>query len=92
MDFIDECVGADTVAPVGPGNSAQNRLNAFDNMLEAAGDLIEEGSLEDVCEQLMSVRAKVDGEQLPPDWFTGVAAAELLAKIDALIEAIGCFE
>ena len=53
-------------------------------------DLIQEGNLEEACEQLHSIRQKVDGVHPPPDWLEGPDAGALLEQIDALMAAIGC--
>ena len=90
IDFIDNCVAIGTLEPVGPGKSARNRLRAFQNKLYATGDLIEAGELEEACEKLASIRAKVDGMHPPPDWLKGDDATELLQQIDDLMNTIRC--
>lgn len=81
-----------TLTHVGLGNSTQNRIKAFITKLEAIGEFIEVGKLEEACKQLKSIRAKVDGDQSPPDWFKGESASDILSKIDGLMTAISCVE
>jgi hypothetical protein len=88
IDAIHEAISNQTLAPVGPGNSAQNRLRAFINKLEATGYLIEVGKLEEARKQLGAIRAKVDGDQSPPDWFEGESLGGILSQIDDLMTAI----
>jgi hypothetical protein len=90
LDFIDASVAEGTLAGSGPGNSAQNRLNALINMIEASGDLIEAGDIDQACGQLMAVHRKCDGESPPPDFVEGDAAAELAQMILNLIASLGC--
>lgn len=74
----------------GSGNSSSGRLNAFDNMIEAAGDLIEAGFIEDACGQLRSALRRVDGEPRPPDFATGDDAALIADQIRFLRTSLGC--
>lgn len=92
IDTIRDAFSNPTLTPVGPGNSAHNRLRAFINMLEATGEFIEVGELEEACKQLESIRAKVDGDPSPPDWFEGESTSDILSKIDGLMTAIRCVE
>ena len=90
IDFIDISVADGTLWGDGPGNSANNRLNALINMLEAASDLIEGGDFDQGCEQLWDVYFKVDGETPPPDFVDGPAAAELALIVLDVIDLLGC--
>lgn len=90
LDFFDASVDDGTLVGDGPGNSAENRLNALRNMIETAGDLIEDGLLDDACQQLQDVYKKTDGEPRPPDFVTGEAASELAILIQDLLTNIGC--
>jgi hypothetical protein len=51
LAFFDESVANGTLYGYGPGKSADGRLNALRNQIEAAGDLIDDGALEDACQQ-----------------------------------------
>ncbi len=55
--------------------AASGRRDAFVNMIEAAGDLIEAGLIADACGQLRSALRRVDGDPRPPDFVTGADAA-----------------
>jgi beta propeller repeat protein len=90
LDFINESVDAGTLTGTGNGNSAGNRLNALINMIEAAGDLIEAGDIDGACGQLMAVYKKCDGEDRPPDFVAGIAAAGLASLIIELMSSLGC--
>ena len=74
----------------GSGKSTGGRLNAFANMLEASGDLIEAGFIGDACGQLRSALRRVDGEPRPPDFATGVGAELIAAQIEFLRTSLGC--
>ena len=90
LDFIDESVEAGTLEGSGAGNSADRRLNALINMIEAAGDLVEQGRYEEACDQLWAAYRRCDGEPVPPDFVEGEAREQLAAMILALIESLGC--
>jgi len=59
-------------------------------MIEAAGDLVEDGLLADACQQLGDAYKKTDGEDNPPDFVTGSAAADLAGTILDLMDSLGC--
>ena len=90
LDFIELSVDEGTLIGIGNGNSAGNRLNALINTIEAAGDLIEAGDLDDACGQLMAAYKKCDGEYRPPDFVAGSAAADLASMLLDLMASLGC--
>ena len=62
-------------------------------MIEAAGDLIEDGLIEEACQQLMDAYKKCDGlapPESPPDFVAGPHAAELAVMIQNLRISLGC--
>jgi hypothetical protein len=74
----------------GPGNSAEGRKGALKNMIEAAGDLIEEGSTGEACQQLVDAYGRTDGLPRPPE-FVGCAGAPVLAgMLIDLMAGLGC--
>jgi beta propeller repeat protein len=89
LTFFDESVADGTLAGSGPGNSAKGRLGALRNMLEAAGDLIDEGRIDEATQQLQAAYLHVDGQPRPPDVVTGPAATELAIMIQQLISSLG---
>jgi len=89
LTFFDESVADGSLAGSGPGNSAKGRLGALRNMLEAAGDLIDESRIDEAIQQLQSALLHVDGQPRPPDFVTGSAAAELASMIQQLIVSLG---
>jgi hypothetical protein len=59
-------------------------------MIEAAGDLIEDGDIEQACGQLTAAYKKTDGQNKPPDFVSGPAAEELAAMIQELMDELEC--
>jgi hypothetical protein len=74
----------------GSGKSGNGRLNAFANMVDAVGDLIEAGFIEDACGQLKSALRRVDGDSRPPDFVVGDDAALIADQINFLRESLEC--
>ena len=90
LSFIDASVDAGTLVGDGSGNSAGKRLNAFENMIEACGDLIADGLDDQACDQLEAALKKCDGQPSPPDFVTGDAAEVLKSMIEVLRTTLGC--
>ncbi|MBW2664316.1 MAG: hypothetical protein JRD93_20655 [Deltaproteobacteria bacterium] len=93
QDFFDESVEAETLVGVGPGKSADLRLEAVSNMIEKAGNFIESGLITEACEQLLDALEKTDGlgpPANPPDLVTGDAADDLAEKIQDLMTLLEC--
>jgi hypothetical protein len=87
--FFDNSVANGTLVGSGPGNSAQGRLKALKNMIEAAGDLINQGRIAEARQQLQDAYLRVDGQPKPPDFASGPAAAQLASMIQQLINSLG---
>lgn len=93
LDSIDGWVANGTLAGDGPGNSAEKRLNALKNMIETAGDLIDDGDIAGACVQLEDAYRKTDGltpPESPPDFVTGDSADDLAGMILDLMASLGC--
>lgn len=93
LAFIDESVANGSLVGTGPGKSAVRRLNALRNQIEAAGDLIEDGLIEEACHQLMVAYTRADGlvpPGNPPDFVAGYAASDLAVMIMNLRISLGC--
>lgn len=90
LDFFDTSVESETLEGDGTGNSAEKRLNALRNMIEAARDLIAAGDIDAACQQMQDVYNRTEGETPPPDFVTGEAASELATMILELMAEIGC--
>jgi len=90
LAFFDTSVEEGTLAGDGPSKSAEKRLNALRNMLNAAGDLIEHELFQEACQQLLDAYKKTDGQLRPPDFVKGEAAPELANMIQALRTSLGC--
>jgi len=88
--FFDTSIGDGILVGDGPGNSAEKRLNALRNMIEAAGDLIEGELFEEACQQLQDIYRRTDGQSKPPDFVQGLAVPELAEMILELMDTIGC--
>jgi len=91
LESIDAWVDAGSLEGDGPGNSGANRLNAIENMIEAAGDLIEAGAIGQACDQLMDAYLRCDGEPTPPDFVMGPASDDVAELILQLMTDHGCF-
>lgn len=65
INFFEESVESGDLIGNGPGNSANNRLNAFGNMLYAAYNMIADEDYEAACDQLMDAYKKCDGMNNP---------------------------
>lgn len=81
LAFYDASVADGALVGCGPGGSAEGRLNALRNMIEAAGDLIEDGSFEEACQQLLDAYRRCDGLPRPPEFVAGPASLELACMI-----------
>lgn len=90
LAFFDESVADNTPFGAGPGNSTDGRSNDLRNMIEAAGDLIEDGYIEEACRQLLDAYHRCDGEFPPPDFVAGPAAPTLGQMIFDLMAQLGC--
>ncbi|GAF78455.1 unnamed protein product, partial [marine sediment metagenome] len=90
LAFFDESVADNTLIGDGPGKSAEKRLNALRNMIEAAGDLIDEGYFAEACQQLSDAYKKTDGLPKPPDFVIGSAVSTLADMIEDLVDS-GCY-
>lgn len=90
LAFFDSSVGDGTLVGSGPGKSADGRRNALRNMIEAAGDLIEDGAFEDACRQLLDAYKRCDGLPSPPEFVSGPAASTLAGMILDLVACLGC--
>jgi beta propeller repeat protein len=89
LEFFDESVDNGTLVGSGSGNSANGRLKALRNMIQAAGDLINQGRFAEARQQLQDAYLRVDGNPRPPDFATGPAAAQLATLIQQLINSLG---
>ena len=90
LDFFYKSVSDSSLTGNGPGNSANNRLNALRKMLEMAGDLIAIDDIEGACVQLKAALKKCDGVSPPSDFVTGFSAPKLNEMISDLMPELGC--
>jgi predicted outer membrane repeat protein len=90
LAFFDASVADGGLLGSGPGKSAQGRLGALRNMIEASGDLIEDGLLEEACEQLLDAYNRIDGQPRPPEFAQGTAAPTLAGMIEGLRMSLEC--
>jgi hypothetical protein len=82
--FFDTMVANGTLKGDGPGKSADNRLKALRNMLQAAANLIAAGNMEAAYQQLYDAYRKADGDPHIPDFIAGTSEVELAQMILAL--------
>ena len=77
----------------GSDKLAENRLNALRNMIETAGDLIDNGKIDEACGQLEAVYKKMDGFDTPGDsidFVEGSAVIELSVMVQDLMGKLEC--
>ena len=91
-DYIQDSISIGQLTGEGEGESSDKKVNALINMIEAAGNLLENGQLLEGCEQLASLYKKVDGDSTPPDFVSGPAIYELSNIIQELMSYYGCVE
>lgn len=85
LTFFDDSIADGTLVGDGPGNSAKGRLDALRNIIEAAGDFINQGYISEARQQLQNACNRVDGYPKPPDFASGSAVTELATMIQQLI-------
>ena len=90
LAFFDASVADGTLVGYGPGKSADGRLGAMRNMIEASGDLIDDGFIEEACQQLTDAYNRCDGLDRPPEFVAGPAASTLANMILDLMGCLGC--
>jgi hypothetical protein len=90
LSFFDTSVQNGSLTGFGSGHSATGRLGALRNMIQAAGDLIQQGKLADACLQLKDAIDRTDGNPTPPDFVAGTAAVQLMQKLQAVRVTLGC--
>ncbi len=87
-ELFESLVEAGDLTGDGKGKSASNRLNAMGNKIAAIDAFIEQGDVEQACEDLASALRKTDGEKRPPDFVQGPGAAALAAAIEQAQENV----
>lgn len=90
LSFFDDSSGDGTLVGSGPGASAEGRMNAMRNMLEAAGEFLDGGYILEACNQLLDAYEHCDGLPKPPDFVEGSAAPTLAGMILHLMAGQGC--
>ena len=96
-DFIDESIKKRTLLgyesdPIyGEDPLAGERLNILKAKIKAAGNTLEKGTFEEVCQHLLDAYLSTDGLSQHTDLVYGPAIPDLAEKIKYLrIEIIGC--
>jgi hypothetical protein len=89
-EVFDPAVDDGTLVGDGPGSSGPGRLRALRNMIEAAGDLIDTGFIDEACDQLLNAQKRADGLFPPPDFVTGPSGPVLYDEIGLLRSDLGC--
>jgi hypothetical protein len=85
ISFYDNGIANGTLYGIGKGKAGEKKLNEFKQMLLQAQSFIADQNISEGCLQLKDAYSRVDGVSRPSDYVKGPAAAELGAKIDALI-------
>lgn len=94
LEAFDAYADTGDIWGIGPGRSARHRLEAFRALLLAASWFVDARADGFACIALAAARAKADGERPPPDFIDGDddAMADLLASLDAVVDALGCWD
>ncbi|OEU67439.1 MAG: hypothetical protein BBJ57_00615 [Desulfobacterales bacterium PC51MH44] len=93
LEFFDTSVYYENLEDSKPVKSAKKRLNTLRSKIEAAGDLIENGNIDEACRQLLAVYKNIDSLNMlgsPPGFFQGETAEELSDMIWGLMERLEC--
>ena len=92
LAFFDQCTADDTCVGIDFGNprAAEARERSIRNQIEAAGDLLADGLIEDACDLLRNILNRMNESPQPPDFLTGSAIPELVALIKTLRATLGC--
>ena len=87
---IQESISSGNLTGVGPGNSADKKVNALMNMIKASGDLLAAGQTVEGCQQLADLYLKVDGVSPPPDFVSGEATDDVAGAIQEMMTYYEC--
>lgn len=88
--FLDSSATAGSLTGSGTGRSGEHRLGALRNRIETAHQLVETGQTDRACSQLATALERTDGGLPPPDFVEGEAAPEVAARVQALLNDLGC--
>lgn len=89
LSFLDESLVNGTLIGTGRGNAQIKRPKALRNMIEAAGDRLE-NNVANACRKLHRAYYRTDGLRKPRDFVQGDSAPLLADMIAALRENLGC--
>ena len=90
LTFINQSVDLGTLVGAGNGKSASKHMNSLINMIEASGDLIANGYIEEACQQLQNAYMHSDGEKRPNDFVAGVNVPTVAEMILNMMESMEC--
>lgn len=97
LDFVDKSIKerallAYEVDPIfGADPYRGERLNIIKDKISTAANLLENGRLEEACQDLLDAYSGTDGSSQTPDLVYGQAAPELAKMIEYMrVEIIGC--
>jgi len=85
LSYIDSAVADSSLYGIGSGNSSDKKVKVLKDMIEAFGDLIDMGYIEEGCGQLSDLYKKLDGKDSPPDFIGGEATDELRTSVEAML-------
>jgi hypothetical protein len=90
LAFMNQSFAEGTLTAVGRGKRISARQASLYNMIEASGDLIADGYIEEACQQLLDAYRYTDGKSRPKDLVAGENAPTLAAMILDLMASMGC--
>lgn len=90
LEFIESSVADGTLQGTGPAGAGNAHVQALMNQIKAASDQAAKGNVRSACSQLQNVLRLTDGNPTPPDFVSGLAAAELKLLIELTMASLGC--
>jgi len=88
--FYNQSVADGSLEGNGQGNSAENKLDVFGEMLAKAEAMIDDGNLNAACNNLRTIYEKCNGDPDPKDFIGGESTSELASNTLNLMESIEC--
>jgi hypothetical protein len=88
--IVDQAVETGTLTGDGNGSAAQNRLDAWINMLKTAQQSAGVGNDAGPCGLLEQAYLRADGASPPPDFVRGPAVQSIANLIQGLRTSMGC--
>jgi hypothetical protein len=87
---VNAAIARGSLTGAGEGNSADQRLSAWLNLLDAAQKSAPSGNDAGPCGPLEQVYVRADGAAQPPDFVTGPSAPSIAALVQGVRATLGC--